>query len=118
MSFSDFKYEGDDGEIYLVRMDNDLQAAIATNVEPTGNVTKPFHLLTTGSNRRFGIIPREIIATRTFGTAPDIGVKRIAVTILTPAVIEGDPPAVNIGDTFTYSGNTWTVASLVGETEN
>jgi len=118
MAFADFKYEGDDGDIYIVRMDTDLQAAITGNTEPAGAITKPWHLVTSKGRRNFGINPRNVVATRTFGTAPDIGVKRIEVTILVPSNIEGDPPPINIGDTFTYAGNTWTVASLNGETEN
>jgi len=117
MAFGDFKYEGDDGDIYVVRMDVALQAAIAANTEPVGPITKPWHLETSDSKRSFGIKPRNIVATRTFGTAPDVGTKRLVVTVLVPANIEGEPPPIALKSTFTYKGNTWTVASLNGETE-
>lgn len=117
MAFQDYKYEGDDGDIYLVRMDTALKAALSDNTEPSGATTKPWHLETSDSSRSFGIKPRHIIATRSFGSGADTGVKRIKVTIFDPAKIEGEPPDINVGNTFTYRGNTWTVASLVGETD-
>jgi hypothetical protein len=117
MAFQSYKYEGDDGDVYRVRMNTDLKDAITGNTEPTGDITKPFHLETSDSRKSFGIKPRFVVATRTFGTAPDNGVRRLTVTVLDPAKIEGDTPDINIGDTFTYNGNTWTIASLNGETE-
>jgi len=117
MAFKDYKYEGDDGEVYLVRMDTALFDAVAGNTEASGDVTKPWHLETSDSRKSFGIKPRYIVATRAFGVAPNNGVRRMTVTILDPNNIEGDPPPINVGSTYTYKGNTWTVSSLVGETE-
>ena len=117
MAFVDVKYEGDDEDVYIVRMDADLQSAITANAEPAGAITKPWHLATSPGRRNFGINPRNVVATRTLGTAPDIRTKRVVVTVLQPSHIKGDPPPINIGDTFTYAGNTWTVASVNGETE-
>jgi len=117
MAFKDYKYEGDDGEVYLLRMDTAVFAALTANTEAEGAVTKPWHLESSDSRRSFGIKPRYIVATRTFGTAPNNGVRRMTIPILDPAKIEGEPPDINIGATFTYKGNSWTVSSLVGETE-
>jgi len=117
MAFKDYKYEGDDGEVYLLRMDTAVFDALSGNTEAAGDVTKPWHLESSDSRRSFGIKPRYIVATRTFGVAPNNGVRRMTIPILDPAKIEGDPPDINVGATFTYKGNSWTVSSLVGETE-
>lgn len=117
MAFQDYKYEGDDGDIYLIRMDTDLKAALTGNTEPTGDVTKPWHVVSRGSRREFGINPRSITASRSFGTAPDNGVKRIEIPILNPASVEGDSAPISVLDTFTYQGQTWTVAAINPETE-
>lgn len=117
MAFKDCKYEGDDGEVYLLRMDTALFNALADNTEAAGDVTKPWHLESSDSRRSFGIKPRYIVATRTFGVAPDTGVRRMTIPILDPAKIEGETPDINVGNTYTYKGNTWTISSLVGETE-
>lgn len=117
MAFQDYKYESDDGDIYKLRMDPVLKAAIAANAEPAGALTKPFHIATTPGRRNFGINPRAVVATRTFGTAPDNGVKRIEIPIFDPAQIEGDPAAIAVGSTFTYKTFTWTIASVIPESE-
>lgn len=116
MAFKDYRYEGDDGEFYKCRMDTELFAALAANVEPSGGTAQDIHVYSKVSQRRYGIHARHIIATRAFGTAPDNGVKRIEVPILDPAAIEGDPAAIGPESTFTYKGNTWTVASVEPET--
>lgn len=117
MAFIDYKYEGDDGDVYLVRMDPDLKAAIAGNDEPAGAITKPFHLATSPGRRNFGINPRSVTATRSFGVAPNNGTRRIEIPILSPATIEGDPASAEVGGTFTYKTFTWTISSVNPETE-
>lgn len=116
--FRSVKYEGDDGEIYLLRMRVDLLEAIEENTEPAGEVTKEWHLETSNSPKAFGLKPRFIVATRSFTVGTDTATKRIRVPILRPDKIEGDPPAIPIGSVFTYAGKSWAVASLNGEDNN
>lgn len=118
MAFKSFKYESDDGEIYLCRMSQALKTAFAANTEPSAEVTRPFHVQASGSKKQNGIIPRHVIATRTFGTGNDTGTKSVRVAIFDPTKLEGETPAINIGTTFTYLGNTWTVSSVEPEEAN
>jgi hypothetical protein len=117
MAFGDYRYEGDDGDVYLVRMAEDVFEALSGNSQAGGEVTKPFHLETSDSRRSFGIKPRHIVATRRFGTPPNNGVRRMTIPILDPGKIEGNEPDINIGQSFTYRGNTWMVSALVSESE-
>lgn len=116
MSFSDYRYEADDGNIYKVRMDDALQAAITANTENAVGDLLDQHVYSKVSDRRFGIHARAIVATRSFGTAPDNGVKRVEIPILDPSNLEGATPAIKPGDTFTYKTFTWTISTIEPET--
>lgn len=115
--FRSYKYKSDDGDVYLLRMRVDLFDAIPANAEATEDVTKPFHIESSDSRRSFGIKPRYIVATRSFGTGVDSGTKSIRVPILQTDVIDGEAPTINVRDVITYGGKAWSVSSLVGETQ-
>lgn len=116
MAFKNYKYEGDDVQIYIIRMSDSVKAAVSTNAEPAGDITSPFHVQASGSRKQFGIIPRSVTLTRTFGTAPDTGTKTRKIPILTGDVHES--AALSPGSTVTISGVAWTVASRQPEEFN
>lgn len=115
-AFVSKKYEMDDAVVCKVRMASTTFSALSTNTEPDGDVDLDFHASVTGSKRNFGVRARHLVASRSFGTAPDNGKKRIQIPWLKPYAENDTRPAIL--STFTSGGQTWTIQSYQPEKLN
>lgn len=116
MAFEVTKYEADDGTIHPIRL-NTKTTAVSGNAAPTGATTSSIFAKVSKSNREFGIRPRRVTGVNTVevtqGEETYTIRKRVTVPILTSAVYDGN--AFDIGGTFEYDGDTYTVQSKQAE---
>lgn len=110
-SFSNTKYEADDGTIHAIRLRPET-VAIA-GAAPGGAVDSSIKVKVTKSNREFGIRPRSITISQTKGTDPDTFKVYATIPILTEAAFAAAP--AQLGAEVTYDGDTWTVVSRNAE---
>jgi len=110
-AFTVTKYEGDDGEIYGVRLSPSKFAVAGT--PPAGAATSNIKAKVSKSRREFGIKPRGVTVARTIGTGDDTFKKYSFVPVLTPAAF--GTATFAIGADITFSGFTWTITAKVPE---
>lgn len=108
MAFVDRAYETDVGVVALIRQSD---AEVAASGGAGGTVDAPFHVLASGSRRRFGIHARGVRLTRVVGTAPNTFTKSSFLCFPTSAAYD----AIAVGSTITVGANSWTVSAKVAE---
>lgn len=108
MAFVDRAYETDVGVVAIIRQSTDEASASGG---AGGTIDAPFHVLSSGSRRRFGIHARGVRLTRTVGTSPNQFTKGSFLSFPTPAAWN----AAAVGSTITVGANQWTISSKVAE---
>lgn len=108
MAFVDRAYETDFGVVATIRQSTEEAAASGG---AGGTVDAPFHVLSSGSRRRFGVHARGVRLTRLVGTAPNQFTKGSFLAFPTPAAWT----AATVGSSITVGANQWTVSSKVAE---
>jgi len=105
------KYEGNDGQIYSIKLTADY--ASAAGDPPAGGVTTDIKPKISKTNREHGIRPRGARLVRTIGTEPDTFKKYTFLPVLTltawSSAAYSPGTAINVG-TVAY-----TVISRIGE---
>lgn len=106
LQFYDYKYESKDGVILMVRMSQQAAAAVSANTEPSGALDVPLRVKQSASAREAGLSIRKIVGLRTTGTGEALKTFYTEIPKLTEASV------VNLGDTFSFNGHTWSVARI------
>lgn len=111
--FLNAKYEGDDGEIYPMRVR--ATTLTAANPAATASATKENFVRAGGSSRAFGIRARQVVISREIGDpAVEYGSATISVSLPVPTLAAFS--ALEVGSAFTYKGiNNWYISDLVNE---
>lgn len=108
---SSVKYEGNDAQVYTLKLTSDYAAAAGT--EPIAGVTTDIKPKVSKTNREHGIRPRGVRLVRTIGTAPDTFKKYAFLPVLTNAEWASGTyapgAAINIGTTA------YTIVSRISE---
>lgn len=116
MAFEVTKYKADDDTVHPIRL-NSKTTAVAGNPAPTEATTSSIYAKVSKSNREFGIRPRRVTGVKTVevtqGEETYTIRKRVTVPILNPDTFDGT--AFDIGATFTYDGEQYTVQSKQSE---
>lgn len=105
------KYEGDDAQVYSLKMTADFAAAAGT--EPTGGVTSDIKPKISKTNREHGIRPRAVRLVRTVGTAPDTFKKYALLPVLT--AVEWNSGAFGPGAVINVGAVQYEVSSRLAE---
>ena len=108
---STVKYEGNDGQVYNIKLTADF--AVAAGTEPTGGVTSDIKPKLTKSDREHGIRPRGVRLVRTIGTAPDQFKKYATIPVLT--AVEWNSGAYAPGAAINVGTTAYTVVSRISE---
>jgi len=66
MVTKDYKYEHDEGLIFLIRAMEFIDETNIAGKEPTGDIDIPFHVKIQKNKNEFGIHPRFVLLARTF----------------------------------------------------
>ena len=116
MAFEVSKYEANNGTIHPIRL-NSKTADVAGNTAPTGATSSEIYAKISKSNREFGIRPRLVTGVNTTeitqGEETYVFRKRVSIPILTKSVYDG--AVFDIGATFEYDGEDYTVQSKTAE---
>lgn len=105
------KYEGDDSQVYNLKLTTDYAAAAGT--EPVGGVTSDIKPKISKTNREHGIRPRAVRLVRTVGTAPDTFKKYAFLPVLTS--VEWNSGAFSPGAAINIGTTAYTVSSRIAE---
>lgn len=105
------KYEDEAGDIHPIFLTPDSLAA--AGAVPAGALTSQVKAKVSKSKREFGLGPRGVRISRTFGTAPDTFKKSRFIPVLTASAF-GVTPFI-VGATITYQGAAWTVTGTQPE---
>lgn len=108
---SKVKYEGDDGQVYNMRLTPDYAAAAGS--EPVGGVTSDIKPKITKGNKEHGLRPRLVTLSRVIGTAPDNFTIYTSLPVLT--ALEWSSGAFAPGATVSIGGTAWVVVTREGE---
>ena len=112
-SFTDLKYESDDGDIKKIRQRNDIRAATSSwNTEPTGSIDDADRAIISKSTRRAGQRPRHFVYKLTLSGSGIATILTLRVPVLDPDNFE-TPPAGS--DSVTLDGRTFIRSKSVAE---
>lgn len=104
------KYESDDGNVHPIKMSPEKAALAGT--APAGTITSSVKAKVTKGAREYGLKPRGIVLSRTFGTAPDTFTKSVFIPRLTDVALDD----ILVDDTATYDGlGGWRVTAKKAE---
>lgn len=105
------KYQANNGYIHPISLKQEtlLSAAII----PDGEVTNAISAKVSKGNRQYGLRPRGVVISRTFGIEPDTFKRYAFIPVLTLSAFNKAPFLV--GYTIIYKEEVWTVESLVSE---
>lgn len=97
------KYESDGLDVHAMRITPASSAAIdAPANEPAGAVNSPIKVKISKGKREFGISPRGVTISKTFGVAPDTFQRTAFLPVLTAAAFASAAYALNA--VITYKG--------------
>lgn len=103
------KYEADDGKIYPIRIQPETLVT-DVNAEPAGGITEDQFAHARYSARKYGVFARYVSLTAQIGTGE--GPYATATTTAhLPILSKASFDAIVIGETVTYQGVAFTVAS-------
>ncbi len=108
MGFVNRGYESDAGFVCVIKQ-SDAEAAASGG--SGGTPDAPFHCLSSGSRRRFGVHARGVTLTRTVGSAPNTFTKSSFLAYPSKAAWD----AVAVGSTVAIGGTSWVVSAKVAE---
>lgn len=109
-AFADSKYETNEGNIHLIRIQSETASAVlagATNTAPADPIDTETRALARGGKRRVGVIARTVTL-KPVGDSPDgyLPGGRLVVPVLDPVVWAGAKP----GRTAMYLGKPYLIA--------
>lgn len=110
-TFTDAKYESNDGKVYQIRLRPETLAAAGT--QPTGGVTEDVKAKVSKTGGEFGIRPRFVVGSRKVGTAPDDFRVYTKVPVLT--LTEFNSNTYALGASISVGVNIFQIISKQGE---
>jgi hypothetical protein len=108
MAFVSRAYASDSGFVALIRQSTQEAAASGGD---GGTVDAPFHVLASGSRRRFGIHARGVRLSRVVGTAPDQFTRNSFLAFPSVAAYN----AIAVGSQINVGAQAWVVSSKIPE---
>lgn len=106
------KYESNTGTIHGISL-SAVTAAVTGNPPPAGAVDSPINAKISKSEREYGIRPRGVRIFLLVGTSPNQFKRYAFIPILTPTT--AGQAAFQKGQTISYKGDNWTIATVVPE---
>jgi len=108
------KYESDNGDIHPIRLSPQVYDVVS-GTEPDGIVTSTVHAKQSKNDREYGLRARFIRIARAVGAPPDTYNQYAILPILRLQDFEAQD--MNVNNTISYKGVTWTIVSTTKESK-